>query len=148
MGRSKDFGGTGPFRFVERSPDRYTRMARFDKYAARSEAANGYGGRRTAYVDELQFIPVPDVSVRAAGVESGEYHFSDWISPDAYERLTRNPRLDVMIVKPNEWVSAIFNKKQGLFTSKALRQAVVAALDVEPIMKAAVGAPEFYRFPS
>src|SRR5262249_39688112 len=27
----KDFVGTGPFRFVERVPDRYTRMARFDK---------------------------------------------------------------------------------------------------------------------
>jgi peptide/nickel transport system substrate-binding protein len=120
-------------------------MARFDRYAARTEAASGYGGRRTAYVDELQFIPAPDVSVRAAGVESGEFHFSDWISPDNFERLTRNPRLDVMIVKPNEWVSAIFNKKQGPFTSKALRQAFVAALDMEPIMKAAIGPSEFYR---
>jgi peptide/nickel transport system substrate-binding protein len=81
----------------------------------------------------------------AHGSSSGEFHFSDWISPDNYERLNRNPRLDVMIVKPNEWVSAIFNKKQGPFTSKALRQAVVAVLDMEPIMKAAVGAPEFYR---
>jgi peptide/nickel transport system substrate-binding protein len=96
-------------------------------------------------VDEIHFIPVPDVSVRAAGVESGEFHFSDWISPDNFERLTRNPRLDVMVVKPNEWVSAIFNKKQSPFTSKALRQAFLAALDMEPIMKAAVGAPEFYR---
>ena len=144
-GQIKDFIGTGPFRFIERVPDRYTRLTRFDRYAARTEATSGYGGKRTAYVDELQFIPVPDVSVRAAGVESGEFHFSDWISPDNYDRLNRNPRLDVMIVKPNEWVSAIFNKKQGPFTSRALRQAVVAALDMEPIMKAAVGAPEFYR---
>ena len=80
-GQIKDFIGTGPFRFVERVPDRYTRMARFDRYAARPEAANGYGGRRTAFVDEIQFVPVPDVSVRAAGVESGEFHFSDWIPP-------------------------------------------------------------------
>ena len=144
-GQIKDFVGTGPFRFVERVPDRYTRMARFDRYARPAEAANGYGGRRTAYVDEVQFIPVPDVSVRAAGVESGEYHFSDWIAPDNYDRLTRNARLDVMLVKPNEWVSAIFNKKQSPFTNRALRQAFVAALDMEPIMKAAVGASEFYR---
>ena len=141
-GQIKDFIGTGPFRFVERVPDRYTRMARFDRYAARGprrRAATAGGAR--AYVDEIQFIPVPDVSVRAAGVESGEFHFSDWISPDNYERLTRNPRLDVMIVKPNEWVSAIFNKKQGPFTNRPLRQAFVAALDMEPIMKAAIGAP-------
>jgi peptide/nickel transport system substrate-binding protein len=144
-GQIKEFIGTGPFRFVERVPDRYTRLARFDRYAARAEAPSGYGGRRAARVGEIQFIPVPDVSVRTAGVESGEYHFSDWIAPDAYERLARNPRLDVMIVKPNEWISAIFNKKQGLFTSRPLRQAVVAALDMEAVMRAAVGGPEFYR---
>jgi peptide/nickel transport system substrate-binding protein len=144
-GQVKEFIGTGPFRFVERVPDRHTRVARFDRYAARPEPPSGYGGKRAALVDEIQFIPVPDVSVRTAGVESGEYHFSDWIAPDAYERLRANPRLDVMIVKPNEWISAIFNKKQGLFTSRPLRQAVVAALDMEPIMKAAVGGAEFYR---
>jgi peptide/nickel transport system substrate-binding protein len=144
-GQIKEFIGTAPFRFVERLPDRHVRLARFDRYAARSEAATGYAGKRTAYVDEIQFVPVPDVSTRTAGVETGEFHFSDWIAPDAYERLARNPRLDVMIVKPNEWISAIFNKKQGPFAQKALRQAVVAALDMEPIMKAAVGAPDFYR---
>ena len=144
-GQIKTFIGTGPFRFVERVPDRYIRMARFDRYAARSEAPSGYGGKRTAYVDEVQFIPVPDVATRAAGVESGEYHFSDWIAPDSYERLAANPRLDVMIVKPNEWITGVFNKKTGPFTNRTLRQAVVAALDMEPIMKAAVGRPEFYR---
>ncbi len=144
-GQIKEFIGTGPFRFVERIPDRHLRMARFDRYAARQEPPSGYGGKRTAHVDELQFIPVPDVATRAAGVESGEYHFSDWIAPDSYDRLGANPRLDVMIVKPNEWITGVFNKKQGLFTNRTLRQAVVAALDMEPIMKAAVGRPEFYR---
>lgn len=144
-GQIKEFIGTGPFRLLERVPDRYTRMGRFDRYAARSEPANGYGGKKVAYVDEVQFIPVPDVSVRVAGVESGEYHFSDWITPDAYNRLSQNPRLDVMIVKPNEWIVGVFNKKQGPFTNRALRQAVLSALDMEPIMRAAVGNKEFYR---
>jgi len=144
-GQIKEFIGTGPFRLLERVPDRYVRMGRFDRYAARSEPARGYGGKKVAYVDEIQFIPVPDVSVRIAGVESGEYHFSDWITPDAYNRLMQNPRLDVMIVKPNEWIVGVFNKKQGLFTNRTLRQAVVSALDMEPIMRAAVGNKEFYR---
>jgi peptide/nickel transport system substrate-binding protein len=144
-GQIKEFIGTGPFRLLERVPDRYVRMGRFDRYAARSEPATGYGGKKTAYVDELQFIPVPDVSVRIAGVESGEYHFSDWITPDAYNRLLQNPRLDVMIVKPNEWITGVLNKKMGLFTNRTLRQAVVSALDMEPIMRAAVGNKEFYR---
>ena len=50
-GQIKEFIGTGPFRFVERIPDRHVRMARFDRYAARNEPASGYGGKKTAYAD-------------------------------------------------------------------------------------------------
>jgi peptide/nickel transport system substrate-binding protein len=43
-GQIKDSVGTGPFRFVERVPDRHVRMARFDRYATRSEARPGTAG--------------------------------------------------------------------------------------------------------
>ncbi len=68
-GQLKAFIGTGPFRFVEHKSDRHIRLARFKEYAARSEPPNGTGGKRIAYLDELLFIPVPDVAVRLAGVE-------------------------------------------------------------------------------
>src|SRR5712692_6806416 len=70
-GPLKQFIGTGPFRFVEHKPDRHVRLARFKEYAPRSEPANGAGGKRAAYLDEVLFIPVPDGAVRVAGVESG-----------------------------------------------------------------------------
>ena len=85
-GQIKEFIGTGPYRFVEHRPDRHIKVARFKDYAARKEAPDGYGGRRTAYVDEILFIPVPDVAVRLAGVETGEYHFASSINQDKYER--------------------------------------------------------------
>jgi peptide/nickel transport system substrate-binding protein len=81
-GQLKQFIGTGPFRFVEHKPDRHVRLARFKEYAARSEPANGAGGKRIAYLDELLFIPVPDGAVRLPGVESGSYHYSEQIKPD------------------------------------------------------------------
>ena len=43
---------------------------------ARTDAPDGFGGKRTAYLDEILFIPVPDVAVRQAGVETGEYHYA------------------------------------------------------------------------
>jgi peptide/nickel transport system substrate-binding protein len=83
----KELIGTGPFRFVEHRPDRHIRLARFKDYSARSEPADGHGGKRTAWVDEIHFLPVPDVSVRLAGIESGEYHFAQTIKQDQYDRL-------------------------------------------------------------
>jgi peptide/nickel transport system substrate-binding protein len=143
-GQLRTFVGTGPFRFVEHKPDRHVRLARFKQYAARSEPPNGGGGKRTAYLDELLFMPVPDVAVRMAGVESGSYHYSARINQDQYNRL-----LTMRLVEPRissqQWVTGVLNHKQGLMTSKKLRQALQAALDMEPIMAAAAGHPLFYR---
>jgi peptide/nickel transport system substrate-binding protein len=141
----KEFIGTGPFRFVEHKPDRHIRVTKFKDYAARAEAADGYGGRRTAWVDEILFIPVPDVAVRLAGAETGEYHYAQQIKPDLYDRVKGLPALESRIVRPWGWITAVPNHKQGLMTSKKLRQALQAALDMEPIMAAAVGNKDFYR---
>ena len=141
----KDFIGTGPFRFVEHKADRHIRLARFKDYTARTDAPDGLGGKRTAYVDEIRFVPVPDVAVRLAGVESGEYHFGQTIKPDQYDRLKGNTKLDVHVVKPSSWITAAPNHKQGVMTNKKVRQAMQAVLDMEPIMAAAMGHPAFFR---
>ena len=146
--RIKKFIGTGPFEFVEWKPDRYIELKRFEKYAARQDAQNGYGGKRTAYVDRIRFVPVPDGSVRVAGVESGEYDVAEDISPDFYARAKGNPGVQAVVIKPLSWPFIIFNKKEGLFTNKKLRQALAVALDMEPILQAAGGGKEFFSLDS
>ncbi|HXJ80837.1 MAG TPA: ABC transporter substrate-binding protein [Candidatus Methylomirabilis sp.] len=141
----KEYIGTGPFQFVEHKPDRHIRMVRFKDYAARSEPADGLGGKRIAAVDEILFIPVPDVAVRLAGIETGEYHFAQSPKQDQYDRLKANPKLDLAIVKLGAWITAALNHKQGVMTNKKVRQAMQAVLDMEPIMAAAIGTKDFYR---
>jgi peptide/nickel transport system substrate-binding protein len=144
-GQLKEFTGTGPYRFVEHKPDRHIKLARFKDYAARAEPANGFGGKRVAYVDEILFIPVPETAVRLAGVETGEYHHAMFVKQDSYDRVKALPQLDPRIVKPRGWAVAVLNHKAGLMTQKKLRQAVQAALDMEPIMAAGFGHKAFYR---
>jgi peptide/nickel transport system substrate-binding protein len=144
-GQLKELIGTGPYRFVEHKPDRHIKFVRFKDYAARAEPPNGFSGKRTAWLDEILFIPVPDSAVRLAGVETGEYHHGMFIKQDAYERIRRIPALEPRIVKPRGWSLISLNHKAGLMTSKPLRQAVQAALDMEPIMAAAFGHKDFYR---
>jgi peptide/nickel transport system substrate-binding protein len=141
----KDPVGTGPFRFVEHRADRHIRVARFKEYAARTEPSDGVGGKRTAWVDEILFLPVPDVAVRLAGIESGEYHFAQTIKQDQYDRLKANPKIALDVMKLATWIVAAPNHKQGVMTNKKVRQAMQAALDMEPIMAAAVGHKDFYR---
>ena len=140
----KEHVGTGPYRFVEHRPDRHVKLARFKDYAARAEPPNGFSGKRTAWLDELHFLPVSDTAVRLAGVQSGEYHHAMFIKQDAYERIRSLPDLESRIVKPRGWALISMNHKAGLMTSKPLRQAVQAALDMEPIMAAGFGHKDFY----
>jgi peptide/nickel transport system substrate-binding protein len=90
-------------------------------------------------------IPVPDVAVRTAGLESGEYHYAQQIKTDQYERLRKVKGVVPTVVKPTGWVTAVLNHKQGVMTEKRLRQAVQAALDMEPVLVGAYGQKEFYR---
>lgn len=141
----KEYIGTGPYRFVEHRPDRHIKLARFKDYVARREAPDGYGGRRTAYVEEILFIPVPDVAVRLAGVETGEYHFAQTINQDKYDSLRGRSDVEPVVVKPYGWITAVPNHKQGVMANKKVRQAFLALLDLEPIMAAGVGNKNFYR---
>jgi peptide/nickel transport system substrate-binding protein len=140
----KEFIGTGPYRFVEHRPDRHIKLARFKDYSPRAEAPSGFSGKRTAWLDELHFLPVSDTAVRLAGVQSGEYHHAMFIKQDAYERIKSQPDLESRIVKPRGWALLSLNHKAGLMTSKPLRQAVQAGLDMEPIMAAGFGHKDFY----
>src|SRR5205823_14314762 len=141
----KEYIGTGPYRFVEHKPDRHIRLARFKDYVARTDPPNGPGGKRVAYLDEILFLPVPDVAVRLAGVETGEYHFGQQIKQDQYERIRALAGVEPRIVKPGNWSTAVLNHKQGLMTNRKIRQAFHAALDMEPIMPAGSGHRGVYR---
>ncbi len=139
------YNGTGPYKFVEHLPDRHVRLARFDKYVPNEKPSDGSSGKRTAYLDELMFIPVPEESVRVDGVGSGEYHFGDALAPDSFDKVKAYPSVSADIGKPYYWTVIHFNKKEGIGTNLKLRQAVLAAVSIEPIAAAALGKKEFYR---
>ena len=144
--KATEFVGTGPFKLAEWKPDQHIRMVRFDDYKSRTEKTSGYGGAKTVWVDEIRWIPVPDVATRVAQMETGELDFADDLNIDAFDRLQKSANARPVVAKPYYWLVAVLNKKEGLMTNQKLRQAWQAAIDIEPIMKAVAGGrSEFYR---
>ncbi|MEW6624130.1 MAG: ABC transporter substrate-binding protein [Bacillota bacterium] len=140
-----EFIGTGPFEFVEWKPNQYILLKKYQDYQPVDFASTGFGGAKTAYVDELYFYTISDPSVRIAGVEGGDYHFADFVPVDEYERLKSMSEIEAVASQPRGWFSVVFNKKQGIFADKKIRQAFLAALDMEPIMDAGYGHRDFWR---
>ena len=140
-----EYVGTGPYRFEDWKPDFRIRLSRNPDYAARTDASSGYAGKKTAYLDALEFYPVTEAGARIAGVESGGYQYAYSVSKEAYPRLSKNPNLMTLVVSPGQWGWLIFNKKQGIAANQGVRQAALAALTMEPILRAAYGLPDFYQ---
>ncbi len=141
----KEHVGTGPFKFVEWQPDRFLKFARFENHAVSPGEPNGWVGRKVAHLDELLFVPVPEDSVRADGVITGEYHFGEILNPDSYDTLKSSPAVNTYVVKPYYFSAIHFNKKQGIFTDLRMRKAFKLAIDLEPGWRAAWGSPDFWR---
>lgn len=144
-GQIKQFVGTGPFEFVEYKPDRYIKLRKFNGYSARADKARGLAGERKALVDELNFIPVSDPMARVSGVQTGEYDYAEQIPSDLYKSLSQDPSVRTVIVKPWWWPMLVLNKKEGAMANVKVRQALLAALDPRPAMRAAFGDQAFYR---
>ncbi|MBL8697044.1 MAG: ABC transporter substrate-binding protein [Alphaproteobacteria bacterium] len=139
-----DFIGTGPFRFVERRPDQYVRLTKFEEYVPSDRTFSGYTGKREAMVQELRFIPVPNAGTRLQSVLSGQYDVADNVPTEFVERIRRTPSTGALVVKWSGWIQMIMNNRQGPTQDMRVRQAVQAVLDPEAIMTAAFGTNEFF----
>ena len=143
-GQLKEFIGTGPFQFVEFKPDQHIKLKRFDKYVSRQEEPSGLAGKKVAYVDEIYFNFLPDPSVRAASVEAGESHFAEAVNFDEYPRFKDSDRLVPVVVMPRITVFARMNLKGGALANQKVRQAFIAALDCDDIMRNTIGIEGLY----
>jgi peptide/nickel transport system substrate-binding protein len=137
--------GTGPYMLSERRADAFIRLARFDGFVSRTDDTNGYGGPKYAYVDEIEFIPVPDEAARVAGLQAGDYEIAQAISNDQYELLNDTPGIVAEIRVPTEFETFFLNFRSPIMGKLEMRQAFQAALDHQAILTAARGGGEFTR---
>jgi len=131
--------GTGPFEFVEWKKDAYMRLRRFKDYVADSRPSSGLAGKKAALVETVDFIPIPDSSVRAAAIEKGDVDIAIELNVEDVARMKGKPGL-VVASKPGIAFDDLrFGFKKGPFTNQKLRQAVAYAIDKEELSKATTG---------
>jgi peptide/nickel transport system substrate-binding protein len=140
----EEFIGTGPYRFVDRQADRFILFERFEDYVGQDGPPNGYAGQKAAYLDEIEFTPVPDEAARIAGLQANDYDYLESIVADQISVLEGNPDINVELLPPSGWDVLVFNMAQGILTDPLIREAIQATIDNDPIMIAANG-EGYYR---
>lgn len=139
--------GTGPYAFVERQVDRFTLLRRFEDYVGLDSPNSGYAGAKAAYLDEIEFVPVPDEAARVAGLQAGDYHYLEEIIPDQIEVLGDDPNVNIEILPPRSYGVVIMNTVAGAMADVKMRQAVQACIAVVPSGQATHGEGYFVPGP-
>ena len=138
--------GTAPYRFSQWIPGQAVQLVRYDGYKTVVNDADGPGGTRYAYADGLNFNILSDPSTRAMNVMSGTLDYAAALS----EELSK-PAIDAGLAK-NEYfdcgytMTFVFNNSSERADSPIhdinFRRAILACLDMEPIILSYVNTPE------
>lgn len=142
-----EYIGTGPYQFSEFQADRHTILVRYDDYTQPPGDSSGYSGTRNAYLDELEFRPVPDEAARVAGFQSGEYHYLEEVIADQIDQMQQDPNLRVEILPPRSYGYVGLNHRSPLMSDLLIRKAVQACMHVEPQGLASHGEGYFVEGP-
>jgi peptide/nickel transport system substrate-binding protein len=126
LGRNAKGAGTGPFEFVEWVKDSHLVIKRHDGYW------NKQGG---PYLDRVRYRPIPDDVVKLQSLQSGEIDVMDYVQPRDVAAVKADKTVVVLDVPSLADFAYQLNTTRPPFNTKALRQAVAYALDVEQIVK-------------
>ncbi|WP_158626054.1 ABC transporter substrate-binding protein [Arsenicitalea aurantiaca] len=145
--------GTGPFEFVEFVPDSHVRLARYDGYVPNETLPelSGFAGRKQACVDTVTFRMLTEPGARMAALETGEIHIAENVPTVSQERLANTEGVELLRLQNFALNIGYPNWSAPPTDNRLVRQAMLAALDMEEIMEAATdGAYELnasFQFP-
>ena len=125
--------GSGPFKFVSRSPDGVITLDAFAEYSWGSEI---YANRAAPYLSQIKFRAITDASTRVATLESGENLVVDEISEADYARLKADKRFTfVNSPRASHTIGFSMNVTKAPTDDRAVREAVNWAVDRKSIVE-------------
>ncbi len=139
--------GSGPYIFSadEWVPGSKVVYLKNEEYVPRDEPPSAAAGGKVAKVDRVEWLYIPDQTTALNALLNGEVDY--WENPpvDLVPLLQQNENIVVEVLDPlgNQGMLRM-NHLHPPFDNAELRQAVVAAVDQETYMKAAIGDPQYY----
>src|SRR6266478_5355088 len=133
--------GTGPYKLGEWVKDSHLVITRFDDYVADTSAPgrDGYGGRKTVYLDAVRYRFMPEATTRIAALQNGEAQLISSVPSELSARVTQRKDLAIREVFPVLGSYIIVNSERGLTANVLIRQAIASAINVDEIIEGSGG---------
>lgn len=139
-----EYIGTGPYKLTKWKQDQFIQLDKFDDYNVRENATTGLAGKKTAATKTLTFEIVTDASTRIAGAKNGQYDIVEEIPQDNYEELEKASNLKLDVTKGGT-LNLFLNTTVGIMEKQEMRQAILAALNMDDILLASYGNKKLYE---
>jgi peptide/nickel transport system substrate-binding protein len=140
--------GSGPFimKKEEWVPGSKIVYVKNPAYVPRGEEPSGLAGGKRALVDRVEWLYMPDAQTAANAVQAGELDIFEEVPADMLKNLGRNANLK-LAAQDSLGVQAVFrmNSTQPPFDNPKVRQAILAMVDQESFLRAAVDDPKLYK---
>lgn len=143
-----EFVGSGPFKFVqsEFEPGLKAVYEKNTDYVPRHEPASWTSGGKTVNVDRVEWVTMPDQMTAVNALQGGEVDFIQEVPFDLLPLVQNNPDIKVDILdKLGAWTYFRMNHLYPPFDNKLVRQAAIAAVGQNDVLKALVGNSDYYN---
>ena len=128
---------TGPYKLTSYVKDQTVTLARWDGYTSPDGESDGATGAKHAYVDTITFTAIPEASTRIQAVQTGQVDVGGAVPIDMKSSIMAPAKAQMLSATSSSTI--VFNKVQGPMANVKLRQAFLAALNMNDIMSAGFG---------
>ncbi len=134
--------GSGPFRFL---PDQYVSgsravFAKHEGYVPRDDAPSSVAGAKRVLIDRVEWRIIPEAQTAVNALRSGEIDWLEMPIPDLIPSLKKDRNVVVGKLDPYGLYPVMRpNHLHGPTANRALRQAMLAAIDPREVMQAVMG---------
>jgi len=128
--------GTGPFKLGTWKRGEYVELVRFDGYAAREGAPDGYTGGKAAKVPAVRFVVIPDPAAAKAALLSGSVDVLPDLSTVELPDMRGRQGVTVTIAPTMNVNTILLQTADPLLKDPRLRRAIAHAIDVKGLVAA------------
>jgi peptide/nickel transport system substrate-binding protein len=126
---NKEAIGTGPFKLVDFVPGERTTFVRNEAYWKDPEP----------YLDEVQFLVLPEEASQVAGLTSGSLDMSYWPAAEVLPIYQANPDIKVQIVQTNGYQPIVMRSDVEPFNKPEVRRAFRLMCNREKMIQVVLG---------
>ncbi|WP_225025922.1 ABC transporter substrate-binding protein [Xinfangfangia pollutisoli] len=124
--------GSGPFQMAEWKRGQYVELQKFQDYVPVKAPMSGYAGDRSAHVDAVRFLVIPDTAAAEAALYAGQIDVLPDLEPANIPEAEKNGA-QVVTGQGLGFQTVLVQTADPLLSDVRMRKAIIQAIDFKQI---------------